>query len=119
MKNLLGLIVISALAVLTGCSNQSYPGSSPYPTYPSTGRNDDVIVTRDGTVIDRNGRVIGNTRNMPPGQAKKIYGSKSAKRYSRGHRDRDDSYDNREYRSGRGYDKGGRGKYKSKGRGKN
>ena len=107
------LLLIAASAIFTGCSSNSYPDTGqyprssrypypnqyPYPNYPSRGgRSDEVIVTRDGRVIDRNGRVIGTTRNLPPGQAKKLYGSKSARGYSRGHRKYDERYDNRYYR---------------------
>ena len=87
MKSLLTILAIATVAAFTSCSSNSYPNRNPYPNYPSNGgRNEPVIVTRDGTVIDRNGRVVGNTRNMPPGQAKKIYGSKSAKAYAPGQR---------------------------------
>lgn len=76
-----------------GCSRNSYPGTpTPYPSpqpypYPQPApRDEPVVVTKDGRVISRDGRVIGNTGNLPPGQAKKVYGSKSAKVYAPGQR---------------------------------
>lgn len=90
MKKLLLSCVVSA-CLLAGCSTNSYPGnptpyppSQPYP-YPER-RNEPVVVTKDGRVISRDGRVIGNTGNLPPGQAKKVYGSKSARVYAPGQR---------------------------------
>jgi hypothetical protein len=106
MKSLLTILTIATVAVFTSCSSNSYPTRNPYPNYPSDGRDGPVVVTRDGTVIDRNGRVVGNTRNMPPGQAKKIYGSKSAKPYAPGQRKK----------AGRAYVENDGKHYKSKGK---
>lgn len=119
-------LIFAASATFVSCSNSSYPGSSnypgrgstqypypqqypypgtneyPYPSYPSDGRrNNDVIVTRDGRVIDRNGRVVGTTRNLPPGQAKKIYGSRNDRRYEDEQRRRDERRDNNRYNNDR------------------
>jgi hypothetical protein len=92
MKKLLLLSVIIG-SLLAGCSRNSYPGTpTPYPSpqpypYPQPApRDEPVVVTKDGRVISRDGRVIGNTGNLPPGQAKKVYGSKSAKVYAPGQR---------------------------------
>lgn len=91
MKKLLLLSVVAA-SLLVGCSRNSYPGTTPYPSpqpypYPApqpSPRDEPVIVTKDGKVISRDGRVVGHTGNLPPGQAKKVYGSKSAKVYAPG-----------------------------------
>jgi hypothetical protein len=124
------VLIIAASETFFGCSSNSYPGSGqypdarqypypgnqhpypgnqyPYPNYPTRGgRNDEVIVTKDGRVIDRNGRVVGTARNLPPGQAKKLYGSKSARDYAHEGRRDDDRYDNRRYDNNR-YENGNR-----------
>lgn len=108
------LLAVSAALVLTACSRTAYPGSEPYPvpqdkpvpgdprypdqsrvpgetrypvpypsgdnsrTYPQEGQRDGVV-----TII-RTGD--GNYENLPPGQAKKKYGSKSARVYAPGQR---------------------------------
>ncbi|MEO5783365.1 MAG: hypothetical protein ABIQ07_08850 [Ginsengibacter sp.] len=61
---------------------------------------DGRIVYPDGTIRYPDGRVYSRSRNsrwIPPGQAKKMYGSKSARQYAPGHnkkRDRDYEDDN-------------------------
>lgn len=105
MKRPLLLLLIAATTVLISCSSNSYPGSTPYPS--TGGRNEQVVILKDGRIIDRNGRVIGNTRNLPPGQAKKIYGSRSARDYSYGHRKKPKYYNNDKHneRRDRDYDR--------------
>ncbi len=96
MKNLLLLSVVAA-SLLAGCSRNSYPGSpNPYPSpqpypYPApqpSPRDEPVVVTKDGRVISRDGKVIDHAGNLPPGQAKKVYGSKSARVYAPGQRNK-------------------------------
>jgi hypothetical protein len=104
------LLLIAATTMMVSCGSNSYPTSTTYPDsrqypypgdqypnqrYPSqSGRNDDLIVTRDGRVIDRNGRVVGTARNMPSSQSR-VYGSRSTRPNDRDYRRRDDRYDNR------------------------
>lgn len=76
------------------------------------GKNDKVYRAPDGGIYrqgevyrDRNGRVYrngqiivynknsGDYRSLPPGQAKKIYGDKSAKKYAPGQRKKHYRYD--------------------------
>src|SRR5689334_5781787 len=117
MKKLL-LPSLAAIIFLVSCSStnyptdqndpypkgKSYPQQSPYP-YPN---DDGVMVDRQGRVITRDGRVVGNTRNLPPGQAKKIYGGRSAKAYASGQRKKVDrnyqsnSYPNKVYKEKKG-----------------
>lgn len=92
MKKLLLSSVIAA-SLLAGCSRNSYPETRypspqpyPYPAPQPSPRDEPVVVTKDGRVISADGRVIGNAGNLPPGQAKKVYGSKSAKVYAPGQR---------------------------------
>lgn len=60
-------------------------------------RQGEVYRDRNGSVY-QNGRVIvydrnsGDYRNLPPGQAKKIYGDKSAKKYAPGQRKKAKNY---------------------------
>ena len=125
--------ILPALAVvifLASCSSTKYPtdpNTYPYPDgrsyprqgpYPKSNPNEPVVVDRQGRVITRDGRVIGNTRNLPPGQAKKIYGSKSAKVYAPGQRKK--VYNDGYYGSRRDddYKKYKGKKYKGKGKGK-
>jgi hypothetical protein len=49
-------------------------------------RDGNVIRDRDGNVILKDDRTYRNDGNLPPGQAKKKYGSKSAKVYAPGQR---------------------------------
>ena len=105
------LLAASAALLLTACSRTNYPGSEPYPvrpgqpvpgdtrypdqsripgepypnpypsgdsrsTYPREGQTDGVV-----TII-RTGNV--NAERLPPGQAKKKYGGKSARVYAPG-----------------------------------
>lgn len=103
-----GTVVYSDGTVRLPNGQVRYPNTNPntYPTnYPDyeTGRYprnstrqgdgsviypDGRIVYPDGTVRYPDGRVFSRTRNstwMPPGQAKKLYGSKSARDYAPGH----------------------------------
>jgi hypothetical protein len=103
------LLAISAALLLTACSKTNYPGSEPYPvppgqpvpgdtrypdqsripgdpnpyptgdsrsTYPREGQTDGVV-----TIIKTGN---ANYEGLPPGQAKKKYGGKSAKVYAPG-----------------------------------
>ncbi len=105
------LLAVSAALILTACSRTNYPGSEPYPVppgqpvpgdtrypdqsripgepypnpyptsdsrtgYPRKGQTDGVV-----TII-RTGNV--NAKGLPPGQAKKQYGGKSARVYAPG-----------------------------------
>lgn len=86
MKNIF-ILLVAATTIFTSCSRQTYPDSTPYPSpTPRNDPNEPVIVDQQGRVITRDGRIIGNAGNMPPGQAKKVYGSKSAKVYAPGQR---------------------------------
>jgi hypothetical protein len=103
------LLAISAALLLTACSRTNYPGSEPYPVppgqpvpgdqrypdqsrvpndpypnpypsgdtrsdYPREGQTDGVVtIIRTGSV---------NSEKLPPGQAKKKYGGKSARVYA-------------------------------------
>lgn len=105
------LLAMSAVLMLTACSRTSYPGSEPYPvppgqpvpgetrypdqsripgepypnpypsgdsrsSYPRAGQTDGVVrIIRTGNV---------NGKGLPPGQAKKQYGGKSARVYAPG-----------------------------------
>lgn len=62
-KWLLGMLAIGFLA---SCARTNYPDRSPYP-------QDDGVY-------------YPNTRNLPPGQAKKVYGHQSARVFAPGHR---------------------------------
>jgi hypothetical protein len=64
------LTALFFLAVLTSCARKNYPERNPYPR--EERRDDDVYYP-------------GN-RDMPPGQAKKVYGHKSAKVFAPGQR---------------------------------
>lgn len=96
------LLAASVAIAFTACSRTSYPtdpipptdprypvpGESRYPNptpseenstaYPAEGQKDGVV-----TIIKKNDP---NSENLPPGQAKKKYGSKSAKIYAPGQR---------------------------------
>jgi hypothetical protein len=103
------LLAVSAALLLTACSRTNYPGSEPYPvppgqpvpgdtrypdqsripgdpnpyptgdtrsSYPREGQTDGVVtIIRTGSV---------NSEGLPPGQAKKKYGGKSARVYAPG-----------------------------------
>lgn len=98
-------------AIMASCAVHDPYGNRNYPNnYPNTGpvyRAPDGSVYRKGEVyrdrsgnVYQNGRIIRNdgyygrdgraVRNLPPGQAKKVYGG-SAKDYNRGH-NKDDKY---------------------------
>lgn len=99
MKKLLILSIAGAGFLLTSCGKNSYPTTTSQYPYPRTQspypRSEPVIVDRDGRVITKDGRVVGNAGNLPPGQAKKIYGSKSAKIYAPGQRKKQGNVYNR------------------------
>lgn len=81
-------ILFATLAVAVSCrttrTGREYPTGGDYPTtskrypYPEDRR---VVVTNDP-----------NPQNLPPGQAKKIYGGKSARPYAPGQRKKMNSY---------------------------
>jgi hypothetical protein len=68
-----------AILLLASCSRRSYPGSEPYPNerYP----NERYPVPENRPVV-----IYEPGRNLPPGQAKKIYGDRSARNHAPGHR---------------------------------
>lgn len=110
------ILAIAASTAFVSCTQSSYPTSPrypyPYPTYPERGRRDaPVIVAPDGAVIDRNGRIIGSAAGMPPGQAKKIFGTRSARPFAPGQRKkwerRERRYDDDGFERGHGYRKHG------------
>jgi hypothetical protein len=73
------LIAVLFVTVLTSCARKNYPDRNPYPR--EERRDDDVYHPGTG--------------DMPPGQAKKVYGQKSAKVFAPGQRkkmDRNDGY---------------------------
>lgn len=113
------LLAVSAALLLTACSRTAYPGSDPYPTppgqpvptdprYPDQSRVPDSRYPvpypsgdntypregqRDGVVtIIRTGN--NNYEHLPPGQAKKKYGGKSAKVYAPGQQKKNGGYNN-------------------------
>lgn len=59
------LLGVFAVGLLASCSRSNYPERSPYPR-------------------DNNGVYYPNGRNLPPGQAKKVYGQRSAKVFAPG-----------------------------------
>jgi hypothetical protein len=64
------LTALLLIAIFTGCARKNYPGRNPYPGEQQ-----------------RNERVYYPDREaMPPGQAKKVYGEKSAKSFAPGQR---------------------------------
>ncbi len=70
------LIAIFPLLILISCGKSNHPNRTPYPP-PSRYPDKPVIV------IYGDGRV-NSPQNLPPGQAKKIYGYKSAKVFAPG-----------------------------------
>jgi hypothetical protein len=107
-------------------NGNTYPSNYPdYQTgrYPRTARRqsdgsiiypDGRIVYPDGTVRYPDGRVYSRTRNsrwMPPGQAKKLYGAKSAREYAPGH--------NKEWKNNGNGNSQGNGHGNGHGKGKN
>jgi hypothetical protein len=64
------LIALLFIAVFTSCARKNYPDRSPYPR--EERRDEDVYYPGSG--------------DMPPGQAKKVYGHKSAKVFAPGQR---------------------------------
>ncbi len=92
------LLALIGFAAIGCASSRQYPDSRRYPNpdsrrypYPDSRR----YPGDDRTVI-----IVPN--RLPPGQAKKIYGERSARRYAPGHNRR---YDNRRYDRERYYDK--------------
>ncbi len=59
------LLAVLAVGFLASCARTNYPDSRPYP--------------------QDNGVYYPNNRNMPPGQAKKVYGHQSARVFAPGH----------------------------------
>ncbi|WP_300671355.1 hypothetical protein [Soonwooa sp.] len=70
-------------------------------------RTGEIYRDRNGSVY-QNGRIIvidrnsNDYRNLPPGQAKKIYGDKSAKRYAPGQQKKGYRYDQGDQDEGNG-----------------
>lgn len=89
-------------------ANRQSDGSIIYP--------DGRIVYPDGTVRYPDGRVYSpsnNSRWIPPGQAKKMYGSKSAKYYAPGHnKNRNRDYDDDDHGHNKDWKNNGKGKHK-------
>jgi hypothetical protein len=96
MKKILLPVFFAAFTLVSAATNaQTLPPGWPFPeknerTREKEERRKDkderVTRDRDGNVITRDRRVDRNDRNLPPGQAKKKYGSKSAKVYAPGQR---------------------------------
>jgi len=84
------VLALIGFAAIGCASSRQYPESRRYP-YPDSRR----YPGDDRTII-----IVPN--RLPPGQAKKIYGERSARRYAPGHNKR---YDNRRYDRERYYDK--------------
>lgn len=129
MKNVLKIFALSSLIlVLASCgtANDIY-GNNPNNRYPNSNgtvyrandgqvyRRGDVYRDRNGNVyqngrIIRTGNVYGNKRNLPPGQAKKIYGG-SAKDYAKGQQKKRSNQwkkyndDHNDYKKGKGNNK--------------
>lgn len=114
---LIPTIIISSIVTSCTTSGNVYGNDRVYRS-PDGGtyRTGQVYRDNNGNVY-KNGRIIeyGNDRSytrksLPPGQAKKIYGEKSAKRYAPGQRKKmerydDDRYDRKEHhqkRKGKG-----------------
>ena len=115
-------------------NGQTYPSNYPdyqtrrYPRVASRQNDGSIIypdgriVYPDGTVRYPDGRVYSpsnNSRWIPPGQAKKMYGSKSARDYAPGHnknRDHDyndnDNDDHNDNGHNKGWKNNGKGKHK-------
>ena len=120
MKSYLILIptILVSLAV-TSCttSGNVYGNDSVYRS-PDGGtyRTGQVYRDNNGNVY-QNGRVIEyanrqySRKNLPPGQIKKMYGEKSAKRFAPGQRKKHDRYDDYHYEK-RDKHKKGKGKNK-------
>lgn len=104
-----GLMVV----LLAACgTSRSYPDNRPYPGQPRTGYPDGRYLDGrypdgrypDGRYPDRRSYPTSRypdsrySKRLPPGQAKKIYGGKSAKVYAPGHNkdwDRERDYKNK------------------------
>ena len=116
------LPALASLIFLASCSSTKYPtdpNNYPYPdgrTYPRQGPypngnpNEPVVVDRQGRVITRDGRVIGNTGNLPAGQAKKIYAPGQRKKNDDGRYYPNSNNNNSKYHKSK------KGKSKGKGR---
>ena len=81
MKKLILPAIIAFTFIAVNSSAQTIPGL-PYPTETKTQKHK----KNKRVIIDQDGRVIGQRQNLPPGQAKKVYGDKSAKQYAPGQR---------------------------------
>jgi hypothetical protein len=77
LKSMLLIVTGGLTLFLSSCARRSYPGENPNP-------NNDP---RD------NRGVYGNyPQNLPPGQAKKVYGDQSARRHAPGQRKKQQGY---------------------------
>ncbi|MDB5190753.1 MAG: hypothetical protein JWQ96_316 [Segetibacter sp.] len=100
MKSLTLIFGTAVAITLASCGQQTYPTGtpSPYPSpYPDRRTSGDypddrVIYDEQGRVISRDGRERGNSRNLPQGQGRKGYGSKSAKVYAPGQQKKQGKY---------------------------
>lgn len=95
------MVAAVAAMLLVACSQTSYPTSEPYPdsrypypdsrTYPSDypreGQRDGIV-----TIIRVSDNYNNNYEHLPPGQAKKRYGGRSARIYAPGQQNRNGGY---------------------------
>lgn len=111
-------------------NGKTYPGNYPSTRYPRAARRqsdgsiiypDGRIVYPDGTVRYPDGSVRypnsgnRNGQSIPPGQAKKMYGKKSARDYAPGHnKNRDHDYENDDNDNDKGWKNKGHGNGKHK-----
>jgi hypothetical protein len=70
------LIVIFSVVILVGCGKNNHPNRSPSPPPSRYPDRPVVVIFGDGSK--------NSPGNLPPGQAKKIYGHKSAKAFAPG-----------------------------------
>lgn len=92
MKNFFITSLSATILLFTSCSESTYPtssdpypgGQNPYPGGQNPYPNEPVVIGQDGRVINRDGRQARSRINLPPGQAKKVYGGQSAKVYAPG-----------------------------------
>ena len=89
MKNIFLYTIVAAFTLGgAAASAQTLPPGWPFPdrTERTTkkdkrDRDERVITDRDGRVINRDGKVYRNDGNLPPGQAKKKYGSENLQKF--------------------------------------